>query len=65
MMLIPPADAGALEKAIVRLAESEELPRRLGTAARETMQRFTWERAAQMLEALYKRILASEERAVE
>jgi len=52
-LLIPPADAGAIELAILRLAESEELRRRLGEAARESMGRQTWERTGQRLEALF------------
>ena len=56
-VLIPPADARALEEAVVRLANSEELRSRLGNAARNSMQRFTWERAARQLEALYNRVL--------
>ncbi len=64
-LLIPPADASALEEAILRLADCEELRRRLGTAARETMERFTWERTARMVESLYKRTLMAEGRTVE
>jgi glycosyltransferase involved in cell wall biosynthesis len=37
-VLIPPADAAAPEDAILRLANCEERRRKLGTAARETMQ---------------------------
>jgi glycosyltransferase involved in cell wall biosynthesis len=59
-LLIPPADAAALEEAILRLAGSAELQQRLGEAARESMQRYTWERAAGMLEALFRRVLAAE-----
>jgi glycosyltransferase involved in cell wall biosynthesis len=64
-LLIPPADAGALEEAVLRLANCEDLCQRLGIAARETMERFTWERAARMLEALFKRVLIAEGRAAE
>jgi glycosyltransferase involved in cell wall biosynthesis len=56
-VLIPPADAAALEDAILRLANCEELRRKLGTAAREAMQRFTWERTAKMVGALFQRTL--------
>ena len=59
-LLIPPADAAAIERAIVRLAESVELRRKLGEAARETMKRYTWERAARQLEALYHHVLELE-----
>jgi glycosyltransferase involved in cell wall biosynthesis len=56
-LLIPPADARALEEAVVRLANSEELRSALGRAARECIRRYTWERAARQLEALYFRVI--------
>jgi glycosyltransferase involved in cell wall biosynthesis len=59
-LLIPPADAAALGEAILRLAHSAELRQKLGQAARESMQRYTWERAAGMLEALFRRVLTAE-----
>jgi len=59
-LLIPPADARAIEEAILRLAGSVELRGRLGVAARETMKRYTWERAAKQLEALYMHVLELE-----
>jgi glycosyltransferase involved in cell wall biosynthesis len=58
-LLIPPADAGALEQAILRLSNCEKLRRKVGMAARETMERFTWERTARMVEGLYKNTLAA------
>jgi len=61
-LLIQPADAPAIEQAILRLANSEELRRRLGEAARESMQRQTWERAGQRLEALFLRVVANKTR---
>jgi glycosyltransferase involved in cell wall biosynthesis len=64
-LLIPPADASALEEALLRLANCEELRRRLGMAAGESMKRFTWERTARMVESLYKRTLIAEGRTVE
>jgi len=64
-VLIPPADAATLEDAILRLANCEELRRTLGTAAREAMQRFTWERTAKMVEALFKRTLIAQGRTAE
>jgi glycosyltransferase involved in cell wall biosynthesis len=54
-----------LEEAIMRLANCEELRRRLGMAAGESMKRFTWERTARMVESLYKRTLIAEGRTVE
>jgi len=60
-LLIPPADAKALEEAVVRLANSEELRSRLGNAARDSMHRYTWERAGRQLEALFYRVLAQDD----
>jgi len=59
-LLIPPADAAAMEVAILRLARSVELRQKLGEASCETMRRYSWERAARRLEALYRRVLAAE-----
>ncbi len=51
-LLIPPANAPSIEEAVIRLANSVELRRKLGEAARETMKRYTWERSARQFEAL-------------
>jgi glycosyltransferase involved in cell wall biosynthesis len=59
-LLIPPADAAEMEVAILRLARSVELRQKLGEASCETMRRYSWERAARRLEALYRRVLAAE-----
>jgi glycosyltransferase involved in cell wall biosynthesis len=59
-LLIPPADAPALESAILRLADSPGLRQRLGEAARDSMQRHTWERAGRQLEALFRHVLDRE-----
>jgi|SRR5215472_1664480 len=59
-LLVPPANASAIEEGILRLARSVELSQKLGEAARETMRRYTWERAAKRLEALYQHVLALE-----
>jgi glycosyltransferase involved in cell wall biosynthesis len=64
-LLIPPADAAALEEVILRLANCEDLRRKLGMAARETMKRFTWERTGRIVEALFKRTLIAEGRRAE
>jgi glycosyltransferase involved in cell wall biosynthesis len=56
-LLIPPGNAAAIETAIERLAKSAELRRKLGESARETMKRYTWERAGKQLETLYRHIL--------
>ncbi len=50
-LLVRPADSEALERAILRLAVDPELRARLGQAARDTMKRFTWSRAARIVEA--------------
>jgi glycosyltransferase involved in cell wall biosynthesis len=57
-LLVPPANSLAMEEAILRLARSAELRQRLGEAARETMKRYTWERAGRQLEELYRHVLA-------
>src|SRR5437879_8143244 len=49
-LLVAPANAKAIEDGILRLAASVELRKKLGEAARETMKRYTWERAARQLE---------------
>jgi glycosyltransferase involved in cell wall biosynthesis len=59
-LLIPPANAQAMEAAILRIVHSMELRKKLGEAARETVKRYTWERAARQLEALYRHVLAAE-----
>src|SRR5258708_13056458 len=43
-LLVPPADAAAIEGAVLRLAASPELRQNLGQAAQLTMARYTWER---------------------
>jgi glycosyltransferase involved in cell wall biosynthesis len=61
-LLLPPADAAALEGAIARLAHSEELRERLGRAAQESMTRHTWQRAARSFEDLCRTVLTMERR---
>ena len=56
-LLIPPANAVAIESAVRRLAESRLLREELGAAARETMKRYTWERAGANLEEFFYRVL--------
>ena len=58
-LLIPPANAAPLERAVLRLAESVELRRKLGQAARESMERYTWERAGRQLEALLLHVVTA------
>jgi glycosyltransferase involved in cell wall biosynthesis len=57
-LLIAPANAAALENAILRMVSSVELRQRLGEAARQSMKRYTWERSARQLEALFFRVLS-------
>jgi glycosyltransferase involved in cell wall biosynthesis len=59
-LLIPPANGSALAEAILRLERSPELRQRLGCAARESMRRYTWERAGRQLEALFRDVRATE-----
>jgi glycosyltransferase involved in cell wall biosynthesis len=60
-LLVPPADAVALENAIARLAESEPLRRELGSAAQEAMKQYEWSSAAQKLEELFLKVVRAEE----
>jgi glycosyltransferase involved in cell wall biosynthesis len=46
-----------LEEAVAQLANSEELRSKLGNAARDSMQRYTWERAGKRLEELFRAII--------
>lgn len=62
-LLVPPADAAAIEEAVLRLAASPEMRQRLGQAAQRTMARYTWGRSALMLEKLFRRVIADEARA--
>jgi glycosyltransferase involved in cell wall biosynthesis len=49
-LLVPPADAASLTCEIERLCHSAELRRHLGTAAQQTMRRYTWEKVTEKLE---------------
>jgi glycosyltransferase involved in cell wall biosynthesis len=59
-LLIPPADAPAIEEGVLRLATSPDLRKRLGQAAQQSMARYTWERSAIMLEKLFRHVIATE-----
>jgi len=59
-LLVPPADAAAIEQAVLRLAHSPDLRRSLGQAAQQTMSRYTWERAALRLEQFFRHVIALE-----
>lgn len=56
-LLVPPADAGAIQDAVLRLAACADLRQRLGQAAQRTMARYTWERSALMLESLFRHVI--------
>lgn len=62
-LLVPPADAAAIEDAVLRLAASFELRQSLGRAAQRTMARYTWERSALMLEKLFRQVITAESKA--
>jgi glycosyltransferase involved in cell wall biosynthesis len=64
-LLVPPANAGALENAIVRMSGSQELRTRLGRAAQESMRRYEWSNAAVELEDLFLRVVRTEASASE
>jgi glycosyltransferase involved in cell wall biosynthesis len=59
-LLVPPADASAIEYAVLKLAVSSELRQRLGERAQQTMARYTWERSAHKLEKLFQDVIALE-----
>jgi len=58
--LVPHGDAGAMAKAMDRLASSRELVHTLGVKARAFAETFTWERAAAETERHLMRILQRE-----
>ena len=60
-LLIPPGDAPAIERAVESLAGVAGLRRKLGQNARETMKRYTWERAASLLEIFFRNILEAKD----
>lgn len=57
-MLVMPANADALAKAVSKLAADVNLRRTLGSEAQNTMRRYTWQRATDNLEELL--LLAAE-----
>jgi glycosyltransferase involved in cell wall biosynthesis len=57
-LLVTPADSKAIEDAVLRLARSPELRRRLGQQAQQTMARYTWKRSAQKLENVFRAAIA-------
>lgn len=58
-LVVPPADAGALRAALVRLLEDAALRQRLGSAARETvLARFTTARFVAGVQGLYEELVS-------
>jgi glycosyltransferase involved in cell wall biosynthesis len=64
-LMIPTADAGAIEDAVLRLVASPKLRQTLGKAAQQTMTRYTWERSAVKFEKLLRHVLELEGKASE
>jgi glycosyltransferase involved in cell wall biosynthesis len=52
-LLVPPANAEALEEAILRLSRASDLRKRLGIAAQEFMRHYSWQSSACKLERLF------------
>jgi glycosyltransferase involved in cell wall biosynthesis len=59
-LLIPPADATALQQAIARLTGCAALRANLGRAAQQTMRRYTWECSGSLMEKLLIETIAHE-----
>ena len=59
-LVVPDGDVGAFADAVLRLANNPGLSEALGRTARETVERdFSWERAAERMEPVYERLLAT------
>ena len=57
-LLVPPADPAALARAIETLYDHPQLAAELGAAGRRrVLTQFTWERAAQRTEAVYREVI--------
>jgi GT2 family glycosyltransferase len=54
-LVVPPRDAGAIARAVLRLVDDPALRERLAAAGLETARRFTWEKTA----ARYREFMAS------
>jgi glycosyltransferase involved in cell wall biosynthesis len=58
IVLVPPADAVALARAMVELADDPDRRRTLGEQARAAAGAFTWPAIAAQTEDLYRRVLS-------
>jgi glycosyltransferase involved in cell wall biosynthesis len=56
-LLVPPADPAALAGALTSLVDDAERRQRMGAAARARAAAFTWEKAADRLDDLYREVL--------
>jgi glycosyltransferase involved in cell wall biosynthesis len=64
-LLYPHSDTDAMAEAIIRLLRDRNLRADLGKRSREWSKNFTWEKAADKVEAMIGRILASQNRSLE
>jgi glycosyltransferase involved in cell wall biosynthesis len=55
-LLVPPGNTSAVIRAVMQLAESQELRCKLGRAAQETASWFNWERVAGILDGVFRQI---------
>ena len=54
-MLVPPADADAIEPAVIDLLRDDNRRRRLGAAARAVaIERYAWPKIAERIETIYE-----------
>jgi glycosyltransferase involved in cell wall biosynthesis len=61
-LLVQPADENALHSALVRICRSANLRETLGLAARDTMRRYSWSRAAAKLELVFESAVSESQR---
>jgi glycosyltransferase involved in cell wall biosynthesis len=62
-ILVPPADPGALARAIVDLLENPEKAKQMGDAGyRRVLEHFTWENAARKTVAAYREVIRDHHR---
>ena len=56
-LLVPPGDADAMAAAVLRLLQDTALAQRLAEAGLREVQRYTWDRVAPALAAVYRSAL--------